>query len=207
MQLIGMLDSPYVRRVAVSMQLLGLPFTHRALSVFRNYEEYRAINPSVKAPSFICDDGMVLTDSALILDYVETVAGKSLMPTDLKARQRELRILGFALAASEKSIQWYYEHTRRAVADAQWLERVEAQLAGAADVVEAELARQPLACERETITQAGITAAITWNFIQLTTPEALDLNAYPHWRAFTEQAERLPEFQAAPYGNSTYVTK
>ena len=29
MELIGMLDSPYVRRVAVSLQLLGLEFSHR----------------------------------------------------------------------------------------------------------------------------------------------------------------------------------
>ena len=35
MQLIGMLDSPYVRRVAISLQLLGLPFEHRSVSVFR----------------------------------------------------------------------------------------------------------------------------------------------------------------------------
>ena len=35
MVLIGMLDSPYVRRVAVSMKLMGMPFEHRPLSVFR----------------------------------------------------------------------------------------------------------------------------------------------------------------------------
>jgi hypothetical protein len=37
MQLIGMLDSPYVRRVAIALQLLGIPFEHRSLSVFRQY--------------------------------------------------------------------------------------------------------------------------------------------------------------------------
>ena len=29
MRLIGMLDSPYVRRTAISLCLLGLPFEHR----------------------------------------------------------------------------------------------------------------------------------------------------------------------------------
>jgi glutathione S-transferase len=33
MILIGMFDSPVVRRVAVSMKLLGLPFEHRNWSV------------------------------------------------------------------------------------------------------------------------------------------------------------------------------
>jgi len=36
MQLIGMLDSPFVRRVAISLRLLDLPFEHRFLSVFRH---------------------------------------------------------------------------------------------------------------------------------------------------------------------------
>src|SRR4051812_31665202 len=72
MVLIGMLDSPYVRRCAVSMKLMGVAFEHRAVSVFRHYDQFRAINPVVKAPSLICDDGDVLMDSTLILDYVES---------------------------------------------------------------------------------------------------------------------------------------
>ena len=34
MQLIGYMDSPYVRRVAVTAQLLDIPYEHRELSVF-----------------------------------------------------------------------------------------------------------------------------------------------------------------------------
>lgn len=37
MKLIGMLDSPYVRRVAISLQLLGLEFEHQSLPVFRGW--------------------------------------------------------------------------------------------------------------------------------------------------------------------------
>src|SRR5207237_6777612 len=62
MQLIGMLDSPYVRRVAVSLQLLGVRFQHQSLSVFRTYTEFQKINPVVKAPTVVCDDGTVLMD-------------------------------------------------------------------------------------------------------------------------------------------------
>jgi glutathione S-transferase len=51
MQLIGMLDSPYVRRVAISLQLLGLRFEHQSVSVFSTFEKFRSINPVVKAPS------------------------------------------------------------------------------------------------------------------------------------------------------------
>lgn len=33
------------------MQLLGIPFAHRSLSLFRHYDEFRAINPVVKVPT------------------------------------------------------------------------------------------------------------------------------------------------------------
>ena len=114
MQLIGMLDSPYVRRVAVSLQLLGIPFEHRSLSVFRTFDQFRAINPVVKAPTLVCDDGTVLMDSTLILDYAEALAApKSLMPSGLVQRQAALCTIGLALAACEKSVQLVYERNLR----------------------------------------------------------------------------------------------
>ena len=62
MRLIGMLDSPYVRRVAVSLKLMKLPFELEQLSVFQNYPQFEAINPVVKAPTLVTDDGAVLMD-------------------------------------------------------------------------------------------------------------------------------------------------
>ena len=69
-----MLDSPYVCRVAVSLQLLGVSFEHRSVSVFSTFEDFQEINPVVKAPSLVCDDGEVLMDSTLIIDYAEALA-------------------------------------------------------------------------------------------------------------------------------------
>ena len=74
MRLIGLLDSPYVRRVAISLDLMGLPFRHERLSVFRNYDAFSGINPVVKAPTFVTSDGVVLMDSSLILDHLEQLA-------------------------------------------------------------------------------------------------------------------------------------
>ena len=82
MKLIGMLDSPYVRRVAISAKRLGIPLEHQSVSVFRHFEQFQQINPVVKAPTLVLDDGEVLIDSTLILDYLEALAGpgNSLMP-------------------------------------------------------------------------------------------------------------------------------
>src|SRR4051812_39957958 len=115
MKLIGMLDSPYVRRVAISMQLLGLAFEHESLSVFRTFDAFRAVNPVVKAPTLVCDDATVLMDSTLILEYLESMpqCRRSLMPPGIDERRHCLRLIGLALAACEKSVQVVYERTLR----------------------------------------------------------------------------------------------
>lgn len=49
------------------MAWLGVPFEHRSVSVFRHFETFKTINPLVKAPTLVCDDGTVLHDYNLIL--------------------------------------------------------------------------------------------------------------------------------------------
>ena len=204
MQLIGMLDSPYVRRVAVSLRLMGLPFERQALSVFRTYAQFSAINPVVKAPTLVCADGTVLMDSSLILDYAEHLPGlrRSLMPATLTARQRTLRVTGLALAACEKAVQIVYEHALRPPdkQHAPWLDRVSEQMRAACAELEAELVRAPLACTEDTIDQGGVCAAVVWDFMQRTLPQGIPAAAhYPALAAYSMQAEALPAFAAAPY--------
>jgi glutathione S-transferase len=209
MQLIGMLDSPYVRRVAISLQLLGLPFEHRSVSVFRGFDEFSRINPVVKAPTLVCDDGGVLMDSTLIIDYAEALArdrdpaSRSLMPRAIADRQRTLQLTGLALAACEKSVQIVYERSLRPPEKqhAPWVSRVRGQLAAALAELDAALARQPLACTSASIDQAGVSCAVTWFFVRALLPELVNAADHPALQAHSEQAERLPEFSKAPHGD------
>jgi glutathione S-transferase len=139
MKLIGMLDSPYVRRVAISLQLLRLRFEHQSLSVFRTFAEFQRINPVVKAPTLICEDGTVLMDSTLILEYAEALARpRSLMPSEPQALRHALRVIGLALAACEKSVQIYYERNLRPPEKLHepWMTRVVGQLLAAYGALE-----------------------------------------------------------------------
>ncbi len=207
MQLIGMLDSPYVRRVAVSLQLLGLQFEHRSISVFSTFERFREINPVVKAPSLICDDGEVLMDSTLILEYAEALAAgrRSLMPSSLWERQHALRNIGLALAACEKSVQIVYERNLRPAEKRHepWVSRVTGQLLAAYRLLEAHIDAR-LAATSADIDQAGISVAVAWHFTQQMLPEVVPAADYPLMREFSAKAEALPEFIAAPHGAGTY---
>lgn len=208
MQLIGMLDSPYVRRVAISLQLLGLRFEHKSISVFSTFAQFQQINPVVKAPSLVCDDGEVLMDSTLILEYAEALAGsrRSLMPSGIAERQHTLRSIGLALAACEKSVQIVYERNLRPAEKLHepWVARVTGQLLAAYGALESELQRRPLAVSSSTINQAGVSAAVAWHFTQQMLPEVVPAARYPILQEISSQAELLPEFKAAPHGSSTY---
>ena len=204
MQLIGMLDSPYVRRVAISLQLLGLPFQHRSLSVFSTFEEFRRLSPVVKAPSLVCDDGAVLLDSTLILDYAEALARpRSLTPADPAALRQDLVVTGLALAACEKSVQIVYEHRVRPPEKRHqpWLDRVTDQMLTALDLLEADIARRPLPATSAALTQAAVTTGVVWHFIHAMLPQALPAGRFPQLQGFSAQAEALPEFMAAPHGD------
>jgi glutathione S-transferase len=201
MKLIGMLDSPYVRRVAISAKCLGIPLEHESVSVFRTFKQFQQINPVVKAPTLVLDDGEVLMDSTLIIDYLEALAapGKSLIPNDLEQRLRSLRLTGLALAACEKSVQLYYERNLRPaeIQYAPWVERVEGQLAAAYSALERELEKQPLKTDGS-IAQDGITLAVAWSFTNLVVPDQVEVAQFPRISAFTAYAEGLEVFVGTP---------
>lgn len=115
MILIGMLDSPYVRRAAIYMKVLGIQFEHRPLSVFGDFDALTKINPAVKVPTLITDDNQVLIDSTLIIHYLEKYCGHSPAPTSASGVEefRDLHLTGFALAACEKAVQIVYEQRLR----------------------------------------------------------------------------------------------
>lgn len=206
MQLIGMLDSPYVRRVAISLQLLGLRFEHQPISVFRTFEQFQRLNPVVKAPTLICDGGEVLMDSSLILEYAQALAyPRTLWPTALAELPHALRTVGLALAACEKSVQIVYERGLRPPEKwhEPWVSRVTGQLLAAYCALEAELATRPLAVHSTRISQAGISTAVAWHFTQQMIPEMVPAAQFPVLSAFSAQAEQLAEFRAAPHGDGT----
>ncbi|CAI8750389.1 MULTISPECIES: glutathione S-transferase family protein [Pseudomonas] len=196
MKLIGMLDSPYVRRVAISLDLYGVDFVHEPLSVFRTFDEFAQINPVVKAPTLVLDDGTVLMDSSLILEYLETLApaDRKLLPRQPAALAKDLHVLGLALAACEKSVQIVYEHNLRPAEKlhAPWLERVSGQLLAAYGLLDKQLG------DSEALTQASITAAVAWSFSQFTVASVVKADAFPNLQRHAERLEQHPAFRRYP---------
>jgi glutathione S-transferase len=199
MRLIGMLDSPFVRRVAVSLKVLDVPFLHESVSVFRHFEHFSSINPVVKAPTLVADDGTVLMDSSLILQHVVQVSGKSLMPFDSGAHTQALRQVGLALAACEKTVSIIYERNLRPAEKQHepWLERVRGQLLTAYGALEREMPDGWFT--GGAILQPEITTAVAWRFTQHVVSELVPRAEFPRLVALSARAEMLPPFRETDY--------
>ncbi len=146
MQLIGMLDSPYVRRVAVALIAAKVPFSHRPISLFRHMDEFSNLNPLLKAPTLVTGEGTALMDLNVILDYLAGAYPRiaALTPTEASRRLRAFRSTGIALTVMEKAVQRHYERALRP-ADKRhqpWIDRVMSQLTAGLAALDAELPTQ-----------------------------------------------------------------
>jgi glutathione S-transferase len=201
MRLIGMLDSPYVRRVAVSLKFMDLPFTHEPVSVFRHFDDFASINPVVKAPTLVSDDGTVLMDSSLILEHLERLAPeRSLMPLDLGAHARAQRITGLALAACDKAVQIVYETTLRPAEKQHqpWIDRVRGQLLAASRLLEAEIGSASGWLFGTRPLQPDISAAVAWRFAHRMLGDMVMRSDHPALAAFSDRIEALPQLLSTP---------
>ena len=198
MILIGMLDSPYVRRVAIGMKVLGLEPEHRPLSVFSDFDQVQAINPAVKVPTLVTGDGHVLMDSTLILAYLEELAAHAprVRPEPGPARLHALCQTSYALAACDKTVQIVYERRLRPQEKQHqpWLDRVQLQLHGAWRQLDASLCEEAPDC----LSIAGLTIAVAWSFAQQMVPDVMAASDYPAVATLTALAERQPVFLATP---------
>jgi glutathione S-transferase len=201
MRLIGMLDSPYVRRVAISFDFLAVPFVHESVSVFSTFEQFQRINPVVKAPSLVCGNGDVLMDSSLILQFVEAAHadGDSLWSRDAATLQREMRAVSLALAACDKSVQMVYERNLRP-ASAQyepWMDRVRGQVLAAYTALDQELGAhaEVYALPRS---QACITTAVVWQFTQSMLAAVVPTEQFPNIEELSVRMEETSNFLRYP---------
>ena len=202
MELIGMLDSPFVRRVAVTARVLDIPYEHNPLSIFKGYDEFRGVNPLVKVPTLVTDDGEMLVDSTLIIDYLESICtnGRKLMPEHGADRLRALQTIGIALVAMEKIASLIYERTQRPkeTQHAPWIKRLDEQLRSAVRQLESSVDDGSQWFFGTDITQADISTAIAWRFAQHAVPRRIPADDYPGLVAFSARAEALAEFIACP---------
>ena len=195
-RLIGHYDSPFVRRVGVSLEVLGIPFERLLLSVFSDADQMRALNPLVRVPALVLDEGETLIDSTAILDHLDEVVGpeRALLPARGKARRDALRILALATGLGDKTVAIAYERRKSDKIDESWIDRCRSQQDGALAALEECCVSGALTGPR--LMQPKITVACMLGYVRLRQPGALRAGHYPALEALSRHAEADPAFIA-----------
>jgi glutathione S-transferase len=198
MFLIGQYDSPFVRRTAIALRLYGITFDHKPWSTFGDADKIAPYNPLRRVPTLVLDDGEALIESHIILDYLDELVGEEramIAPHGIE-RRRHLRICALATGLGDKSVSLVYESVLRKEQLKLWVERCEAQISGALDVLETEraVAKTPY-LYGERIGHSDIALACVLRFTSEAHPQLYKAERYPALAAHSAQCEALPAFR------------
>jgi glutathione S-transferase len=198
MILVGQYDSPYVRRVAVSLHVLGLPFTRNPISGFADAEAMRRINPLGRIPSLVLDDGEVVIDSAAILDCMDELVGpaRALLPPSGSERRRALRIIALATGTIDKAGAIVYERVLRPPEKIHepWIARCRTQVDSGLAALEAATGAGWYLGDRPM--QPDITVACALAYVHDRLPGALGADLHPRLVALVAAFAGLEAFRA-----------
>ena len=201
MLLIGMFDSPFVRRVAVTMKLLDMPFEHGNWSVGRDFDRIREYNPLGRVPTLVTDEGDRLMESAAILDYLDELVGpeRALLPRSGPERRQALKLMAMATGAAEKGILQVYEGVFRPESKRHqpWLDRCRLQMSASLAAIDRYLGERGVSqwLVGKRMTQADITVVCVFTFLNDTLRVAADHVMFESLATLAARCESLPAFQ------------
>ena len=152
--------SPFARKCRIVAREKGVAIEEIAVDPYANAPELLASNPIVQVPTLIAEDGLPLTDSPVICEYLDALgAGPRLLPADGPDRLRVRRLETLGNAALEMGVKLLLELRRpETERSPSWMARWTENMGRALDALEAA-APDPDRLDMGVIT-AGV--AVTW---------------------------------------------
>ena len=206
MILVGQFDSPFVRRVAVTLHHYHMPYERNPISVFRNADEMQKINPLIRVPSLILETGEVLIDSSAIIDHLDEAAGpaRALTPAHGPERRKVLQAVALALGTTEKAVALFFErlfHIDKHI-NRDFEKRMVQQLHAALAKLEHDCGAPWFFDEK--MTQADITIGCLVGYLKMRVPDVFPGDRYPKLHALALHCETKEDFvKARPSPNET----
>ncbi|MDZ7602667.1 MAG: glutathione S-transferase family protein [Hoeflea sp.] len=198
MILIGQYDSSFTRRIAIALKLYGIEFEHRPWSVYSDAEKLRAINPLVRVPTLILDDGDVLIDSHAIIDWLDrrAPAGQALFPVDEPDRHRALKVASLATGVADKAVALFYEIHMHEEPSTSLMARLTLQIHSALAALETSRTEARGGYWfGDRIGHADIAVACAFRHLTEALPDVVSAEEYPAVRAHCGRLEAMPVFK------------
>lgn len=199
MILVGRYMSPYVRRVAVAMQVLDLPYERVVVNAITEPDRVRSYNPIGRVPILILDNGERLIESAAILDHIQEIApsNRTILAPSGPLRRRSLQLAAMMTNAVEKAVYAFYETSKRPaeLVHPPVREGLHAQTRAGLRMIE-DAAPEAEWLVGDAMTLADITVGVGWHFLSLFAPTLADAQACPRLAAHSARCEKLAVFAA-----------
>ncbi len=190
--------SPYVRKVMVAAHELGLAdrlqTVRTVVAMAKPVPELMIENPLSKIPTLVTEDGTILYDSVVIMEYLDSLAGGGrLIPASGPARFVELRRHALANGFLDMLIYWRGERDREtpmaAMIDA-YTTKLDAILPALDAEIDA-IAQTPVGIAQITLAIAG--DYMDFRFAQLGWRERA-----PRYSAWQSTFQERPSMRATP---------
>jgi glutathione S-transferase len=187
--------SPFARKARIALIEKGLP---HEIVVQNPWQTNIAANPLGKVPALILDDGRVVHDSSVIVEYLETLAASpALIPGDAALRVAHRQIEALADGLCDAVVLIVAERARPPEQQsATWLARQAAKIPAALMQLESSLA------EKAYFTSHGfglaeIATACALGYLDLRYPELAWRASHPRLAALAASLEARPSFAAS----------
>jgi len=196
MKLIGSLTSPYVRKVRIVLGEKSIDHEFTNDPPFSPDTRVAQVNPLGKVPALIMDDGYILFDSRVIVEYLDDLNGPEsgrLIPAVGPQRLRVKRWEALADGIIDACVAIYLERKRPESQQSQeWIERQQKKIDQGLQAVAAELGDKPW-CEGESMTLADIALGCAFGYLDARFPAVKWRDTYPN---LVRLADKLAERQS-----------
>ncbi len=197
MKLLIAKPSPFARKVRVALREKAIPFEELVENPWQPGTSVPAANPLGKVPALVCDDGRVLYDSKVIVEYLETLdRPPRLIPVDPMLRVAHKQIEALADGICDATVLVVLELSRPPdLQSGDWIGRQRRKIEAGAQ----ELDR--LLGAREWFTDFGfglgdVAAGCALGYLSLRVPEFDWRTRHPELARFADRLEARPSFAA-----------
>ena len=198
MILIGQYNSSFVRRVGIGLNSTTFrsnigPGRSPAMPT-----KSSPTIPLIRVPTLLLDDGDVLIESNLIIDYLDGLAApdRRLYPQAEPERHRALHVAALATGAADKAVSLFYENVLHKDVSPFWVERCKSQIMAALDRLDADrTSRDTPYWFGDRIGHADIAVACALRHATEAHPGLIPMDDFPALQAHCARLEALPVFR------------
>ncbi len=196
MKLIGSLTSPYVRKVRIVLAEKGINHEFTNDPPFSPDTRVAQVNPLGKVPALVMDDGFVLFDSRVIVEYLDeqdSTGSARLIPATGSQRLCVKRWEALADGIIDACVAIYLERKRpESQQSKEWIERQQKKIDQGVQAAASDLGDKSW-CEGDSMTLADIALGCAFGYLDARFPEVKWRDTYPN---LVRLANKLAERQS-----------